>query len=152
MGNRFRKGEPLRKRALFSNDEVDPAIAATQTVIQGVQQTIRVRGKVGARDFSLFIRDCVNKPWILMREPVMFLSPQRGSQEVIERRYRGSPVELPGHFEKFGILIHHRGNDWQESLIGRERPLSSCKQIALEPGLAPMLDEHLYYPTPLGAS
>ena len=55
-----------------------------------------------------------------MRITVVFLPPQRGRLDVIERGDIPSPLCLGSHFQKFRILLDHGGDDAQEGFVRRE--------------------------------
>ena len=74
MLDRLIHGEPLRRRLLARNDEVDE-VTASKTHVGDIQQTVGVRRQIDPHDLCLLISDMIDKPGILMGKAVMVLSP-----------------------------------------------------------------------------
>src|SRR5436190_10391091 len=51
---------------------------------------------------------------------------------------------MAGHFEPFGVLVEHRIDDVNESLVAIKKAVASGEQITLKPTLAQMLAEDLH--------
>src|SRR5260370_14969828 len=79
-----------------------------------------------------------------MLEAFMCLSPECGGLQVVQGCHRQTPGNLYGHFEELGILVHHRDDDIQKSLVGRKQSMAAGQEIALQPCLDGMLTENLY--------
>jgi hypothetical protein len=57
---------------------------AAQTVIKDRQQTIGIWREVDANDISLLIDDVVYETGILVRESIVILLPDVGSEQIIQ--------------------------------------------------------------------
>src|SRR5215468_4389438 len=67
----------LQVQLFVRNNHVDVVLAA-EAVIGHRQQAISVRGKINTRYRGAFVENYVQKPWVLMREAVVLLPPDRG--------------------------------------------------------------------------
>src|ERR1700722_3577276 len=83
-------GQPLGQGMLSCDDHVD-VIPATQAVIENRQQAVGIRWKVNAHDISLLVDDVVEKSRILVREAVVILLPDVGSEQIVQRRDLSAP-------------------------------------------------------------
>lgn len=71
----------------------------------GRQETVRIRGKVDARELGLEIQDSANKGRILMGESVVLLARPCGGFKVVERTTRLAPACLRG---LGGIIVSNK--------------------------------------------
>jgi hypothetical protein len=76
-------GEPLRQCVFSCHHHVD-VMPAAQAVIEDRQQTVGVRRKVNAHDIGLFVDDVVEEAGILVREAVVILLPDVGSEQIVQ--------------------------------------------------------------------
>ena len=76
--------QPLRRRVLARDDDVD-VVAAAQAVVHHREQAIGVRRQIDAHDLGLFINDMVNEAGVLVGKAVVILPPDMGGEEIIER-------------------------------------------------------------------
>ena len=56
-----------------------------------------------------------------------------------------SPWDVAAHLQPFGMLVEHRIDDVDESLIAREEAVSAGQQVTLKPPLALVLAEHFHH-------
>src|SRR5699024_2410643 len=83
VGDGLVDGQPLRLRLFSGDDDVD-VVLATQAMIVGGQQRVRIGRQVDADNVGSFVGDVVNEPGVLVGEPVVVLSPYVRRQQVIE--------------------------------------------------------------------
>ena len=76
--------EPLPRRLLAGNDDVD-VVAAAQAVIDDREQRIGVRWQVDADDVGFLVRHVVDEAGILVGKAVVVLAPDMRSQQVGQR-------------------------------------------------------------------
>ena len=138
-------GQPLRRRLLARDDDVD-VVAAAQAVIGHRQQRVGVRRQVDADDLGLLVDDVVDEAGILVAEAVVVLPPDVRAEEVVERGDRPPPGDVVAHLEPLGVLVEHRIDDVDERLVAREEAVPARQQIAFQPALALVLAEHLHHP------
>ena len=100
------------------------------------QQRIGVRRQVDANDVRLLVHDMVDKPRILVAEPVVVLTPNMGSQQVIQRSDRTPPGNFTCNLKPFRMLIKHRINNVNEGFIAGEEAVPPGEQVSLQPTLA----------------
>ena len=82
-----------------------------------------------------------------MRKTVVVLLPDMRGQQVIERRDRFSPWNLPADFQPFRMLVEHRIDDMDERLVARKQAVSTGQQIAFKPALAQVFAQHFHHPS-----
>ena len=75
----------LKMKLLIADDYID-VVLATQTMISHRQQSIDIWRHVYPRYLGPFIDHYINEAGILMSKAVMILSPNRGSDQQIQRR------------------------------------------------------------------
>ena len=110
------------------------------------QQRVGVRRQVDPDDLGLLVHHVVDEAGVLMREPVVVLPPYQGGEQVVQRRDRAPPGDLPGGLEPLGVLVEHRVDDVDERLVAVEHPVPAGQQVALQPALAQVLGQHLHHP------
>ncbi len=54
-------------------------------MIANPQQRVGVRWKIYSNHVCTFVRNKINKTWVLMGKAVMILTPYVGCQEIVER-------------------------------------------------------------------
>lgn len=81
-----------------------------------------------------------------MREPVVILAPDGGSDEQIQRGDICPPAKMIAAFQSFCVLIEHAVDDMDECFISREKPVTTRKQISFQPSFKRVLTEHFHYP------
>ena len=86
------------------------------------------------------------KPGILVAEAIVILAPDMARQQIVQRGDRPPPRNVVGHLQPLGVLVEHRIDDVNESLIARKEAVAAGQEIALEPTLALVLAEHLHDP------
>src|SRR5262249_43936537 len=138
--------EPLRSRMFAAYNYVD-VLAAAQTMVGYRQQTIGVRRQIDADDFGLLVDHMVDESRILMAESVVILPPDVRGEQYVQRRNRSSPRDVTSHFQPLGMLIEHRVDDVNESLVAVEQAMAAGQQIALQPAFALVFAEHLHHTT-----
>ena len=84
------------------------------------------------------------KPGILVGKAVVILAPDVRREQVVQRRDRLAPGNLPADLEPFCMLIEHRIDDVDEGLVAREQAVASGEEISFEPAFAQMLAQHLH--------
>ena len=67
-------GQPLRRRLLAGDDDVDQ-VAAAQARVGDVQQAVGVGRQIDPHDLGLLVDDMVDEAGILVRKAVMILPP-----------------------------------------------------------------------------
>ena len=80
-----------------------------------------------------------------MREAVVVLPPDVRAEEVVERRDRAPPRDLPRHLQPLRVLVEHRVDDVDERLVAVEEAVPARQQVALEPALAQVLGQDLHH-------
>src|SRR5208283_3918708 len=73
----------LKVQLLVRNDDVDVVLAAEAVICDG-QQTVHIRRKVNASNGSALVQNNIQKAGVLVRETVVVLSPNRGSDQQIQ--------------------------------------------------------------------
>ena len=79
--------EPLRRRLLARDDDVD-VVPAPQAMVGHGQQRVGVGRQIDPHDFGLLVHDVIDEARILMAEAVVVLTPDVRRQQIIERRDR----------------------------------------------------------------
>src|SRR5258708_25810018 len=79
----------------------------------------------------------------------MVLAPDMRGEEVIQRCARPPPRQGARDLQPLGVLVEHGIADVNESLVTREKAVTSSDQISLEPTLAELLDQDLDHPAVL---
>ena len=137
--------QPLRRRLLAGDDDVD-VVAAAQAVVGDREQAVGVGRQVDADDLGLLVDDVVDEAGVLVAEAVVVLPPDVAGQQVVQRGDRPPPGNLVAHLQPLGVLVEHRVDDVDERLVAGEEAVPAGQQIALEPALALVLAEHLHHP------
>ena len=135
--------EPLRRRLLAGDDDVD-VVAAAQAVVGDREQRVRVGRQVDADDFRLLVDHVVDEAGILMAEAVVILSPDVRREQVVERGDRPPPRNVTRHLQPLGVLVEHRVDDVDERLVAGEEAVAAGEQVAFEPALALVLAQHFH--------
>lgn len=86
---------------------------------------------------------------VLVREPVVVLSPHMACQKDVEAGKFVSPLDFVTHLEPFGMLIEHRADYVNEGLIRVQKPVSTRQEIPFEPSFTLMLRQHFHDSTVL---
>ena len=94
MANRGIDVEPLPLRLLAGDDQVD-VVAAAQAVIRHRQQAIGVGRQIDAHDVGFLVGDMVDEAGILVGKAVVVLPPDMRGQQIVQRRDRLAPGNLP---------------------------------------------------------
>jgi hypothetical protein len=123
---------------LFACDDNIDVVAATEAVVRDAEEAIGVRREVDADDLGLFVDNMVDEPRILMTEAIVVLPPDMRTEQVVERSDRATPGDVARHFQPFGVLVEHRVDDMDKSLVATEEAVSPCQKITFEPALALM--------------
>ena len=63
----------------------------------------------------------IDEARILVGEAVVILPPDMRRQQVVQRRDRLAPGDLPADLQPFCMLIEHRIDDVDEGLVAREK-------------------------------
>ena len=133
--------QPLRQSVFAGHHHVD-VIPAAQAVIEHRQQTVGVGRQIHSDDIGLLVDHMVKEAGILVREAIVILLPDMGSEQIIQRRDWPAPRQFLGDLQPFRVLTEHRVHDADEGLITVEHPVPSGQQVAFQPTLALMLAEH----------
>ena len=140
--DRLVHGQPLGRRMLAGHDDIDVVLAA-QTVVGDGQQTVGIRRQVDADDLGLLVDDMIDEAGVLVAEAVVVLPPDVRGEQDIKRGEGAPPGDLPGHLQPLRMLIEHRANDVNESLVAGEQAMAAREHVALQPSLALVLAQHL---------
>src|SRR6185436_21035803 len=97
---------------------------------------VRVGRQVDPDDLGPLVDDVIDEAGVLVAEAVVILSPDMARQQVVQRTDWTPPRNVTAHFQPFGVLVEHRIDDVDESLIAGEESVPTGEQIALEPALA----------------
>ena len=119
MDDGFVHVEPLREGVFARHDDVD-VMPAAQAMIENREQAVRVWRQVNAHNARFLIDDVVEKPGILMGEPVVILLPDMGGEKIVQRGDFPAPGQFRSHLQPLGVLAEHRIDDADESLIAVE--------------------------------
>ena len=87
--------QPGRRGLLAGDDDVD-VVAAAQAVVGDRQQGVGVRRQVDPDDLGLLVHHVVDEAGVLVGEAVVVLPPHVRGEQVVQRRDRAAPGELPG--------------------------------------------------------
>ena len=145
MLDRLVHGQPLRRRLLAGDDDVD-VVAAAQAMVGHRQQAIGVRRQIDPDDFRLLVDDVVDEAGVLVAKAVVVLPPDVARQQIVERCDRPAPGDVIADLQPLGVLVEHRVDDVDERLVAGEEAVSAGQQIAFEPALALVLAQHLHDP------
>ena len=75
--------QPLRRRLLARDDDVDP-VAAAQAVVGHRQQAVGVGRQIDPDHVALLVHHMIDEPRVLMGEAVMILAPDMGGEQVVQ--------------------------------------------------------------------
>ena len=128
-------GEPLRRRLLTRDDEVD-VVARAEAVVGDGEQGVGVRRQIDADGVGLLVGDVVDEAGVLVREAVVVLPPDVRGEQVVERGDGLAPGQLVAGLEPLGVLVEHRVDDVDESLVAGEEAVTAGEQVAFEPAFA----------------
>jgi len=109
---------------VLPGDDHVHVVAAPQAVVCDRQEAVRVRWQVDADDIGLLVDHVVEKARILVREAVMVLLPDVGSQEIVQRRDLSTPWQLLDDFQPLRVLVEHRVDDVDEGLVAVEEAVA----------------------------
>ena len=137
--------EPLQLR-LFAADDHVHVIPAAQAMVGHRQQRVGVRRQIDADHFGLLVHDVINETRVLMAEAVVILPPHQRTEQIIQRRNRPPPRNVPRHLQPFRVLVEHRIHDVNERLVAGKEAVPAGEQIAFQPAFALMLAQHLHHP------
>ena len=119
-------------------------VAAAQAVVHDRQQAVGVGREVDAHHRGLLVDHVVDEAWVLVGEAVVVLAPHVAGEQIVERRDRRTPGDVPCHLQPLGVLVEHGVDDVDEGLVAVEQPVAPGEQVALQPALAHVLREHLH--------
>ena len=83
VANRRVYAEPLRRRLLSCNDDVY-VMPAAQAVVCDRQKSVRIGRQINTNHVRFLVDHVVEETWILVAEAVVILSPDVGSQKIIQ--------------------------------------------------------------------
>src|SRR5205085_6468999 len=126
--------EILQRRLLAGDDDVD-VVATAQAMVCDREQRVRVGRQIDADDLGLLIDDVVYEAGVLMAKAVVILSPDVRGQKIVERSDGPAPRDVARGLQPLGVLIEHRINDVDESLVAVEETVPARQQITFEPAL-----------------
>src|SRR5688572_2790167 len=86
----------------------------------------------------------IDEAGILMAETIMVLSPHMRGQQVIERCDGPAPRDVVAYLQPFSVLVEHRVDDMNKSLVTREKTMPARQEVAFEPTLALVLAQHFH--------
>ena len=78
MRNRLVHGEPLRRRLLAGDNQID-VVAAAQAVVGDREQRVRIGRQIDAHHVGLLVQQVIDEARILVREAVVILPPHQRS-------------------------------------------------------------------------
>lgn len=111
------------------------------------QETISIGWQINSCKLRFQGQYCANETWILVGEPVMFLtSPSRRLDVVQRTTWEVLTPWIACDFDELGVLHHHRVDNSKEGLIRRENTSSASKCVSLEHPLTNVFRKDLYYP------
>ena len=87
--------EPLPLRLFAGDDQID-VVAAAQAMIRHRQQAVRVGRQIDAHDVGFLVGDMVDEARILVGKAVVILPPDMRGEQIIQRRDRLAPRDVPG--------------------------------------------------------
>src|SRR5580658_6598206 len=83
MHYRLFHGEPLRQ-CMFACDYHVDVVSAAETVIEDREQAVGIGGQVDAHNIRLLIYNMVEEAGVLVREAVVILLPDVGSEQIVQ--------------------------------------------------------------------
>ena len=134
----------VERPLLARHDDID-VLAAAQTVIGDRKQAVRVGGQVDADDLGFLVHHEVDKAGVLVGETVVVLPPDVRGEQVVERGDWPPPGKPVRHLQPLRVLVEHRVDDVNESLVAVEQAMSPGEQVALQPALAEVLAQNLHH-------
>src|SRR5215831_12253215 len=99
-------------------------------MVGDIQQAICIRRQIDSHDVRLLVADVVDEAGVLMAEAVVVLTPDMRGEQVIERRNGTPPGNLAAYFEPLRMLVEHRIDDMDESLVAVEKTVPPRQQVA----------------------
>ena len=135
--------QPLR-RLIFAGDHDVDVVAAAQTMIPDREQAVGIRRQIDPHDGGFLVHDVINETGVLMRQTVVHLLPDMGSQQVVQRRDFPPPRQRRRDLQPLGVLVEHRIHDVDERLVAVEQPMPAGEQIAFEPAFALVFAQHFH--------
>ncbi len=139
--------QPVGLQLLAGDDDVH-VVPRPQAMVVGGQQGVGIRWQIDPDYLGALVQHHINKPRILMSEPVVVLPPHVRGEQVVQARQRPPPRHLGAGLEPLGVLIEHRINDVAERLVAGEHAVPAGEQVALQKTLADVLGQHLDDPAP----
>ena len=146
MLDRGRHFQPLR-RLVFARDHDIHVVTAPETVVPDRQQAVGIRRKINAHYRRLLVHHMIEKAGVLVGKAVVGLLPDMRGEQIVERGNLPPPRQFRGDFQPLCVLVEHRIDDMNESLVAVEQPVPTREKVSLEPTFTLMLAEHLHYPT-----
>ena len=119
--------QPLRRRLLAGDDDVD-VVAAAEAVVGDREQAVGVGRQVDADHLRLLVDDVVDEAGVLVAEAVVVLPPDVRAEEVVERGDRPPPGDVVAHLQPLGVLVEHRVDDVDERLVAREEAVPPVRR------------------------
>jgi hypothetical protein len=105
---------------MLAGDHDVHVVPAAQAVVHYRQQTVGIRRQIHTDHLGLLIDYVIDESWILMRKAVVILPPDVRRQQVIQRGQRSTPRQMRRDLEPLGVLVEHRVDNMDESLIAIE--------------------------------
>ena len=81
----------------------------------------------------------IDKAGVLVREAVVILPPHVRAQQVIQRRDRLPPGQVPAFLQPLGMLVKHGIHNVDEGLIAGKVAVPAGEQVSLKPALTQVL-------------
>jgi hypothetical protein len=124
---------------LFAGHDYVDVVVAAQAVVRHGQQVVGVRRRVHPDAFGLLVHDVVDEAGVLVGRPVVVLAPHVRGEQVVQRRDRLAPTQVPGDLQPLGVLVEHRVDDVYERLVAGEQAVPAGEEVDLQPALAGVL-------------
>src|ERR1700675_2601648 len=90
--------EPLQGWLLSGNDYIH-VVPAAEAVISHGKKCIRVGRQIDTYDVRFLVRDVIDEAGVLVREPVMVLTPDMRRQQIIQRGDGAPPWDVARHLQ-----------------------------------------------------